>query len=251
MTSVFLSLLVVSVPAAPASPLQGVAPKPQGITAGAVFSKALAHYFEAKSVSGDIRLTQTAKGVSAVVNTKLQYDRPSLVYLMQTQGGSQPATFLLASNGKQFSYSKPLQTMGPPRFLENVTQRGYQQTIGDMYAASIRSLLDRSPILDLAIARKEDMKEVTKHFGDMVIKTKVDSPRGPAYVIEGKYFDVVGEMATGTFGATITEDGDILQLRRVQRFRIPDKLNETIEVLSVWDADLKVNAPTDPTLYKG
>ncbi len=103
--------------------------------AGVLISKAFARYDAAQTVSGTIRLIQEAKGISVQIDTELQYERPSKIYLRQVKGGSDPQQSLLVSDGIKFSFDKPLEALGPARFTEDVTQKGRQQSVGDLYAA--------------------------------------------------------------------------------------------------------------------
>jgi hypothetical protein len=229
-----------------------VAPQtpPANVDAGSLISKALARYYDAKSLVGQIRLTQSAKGVSLTIDTAVQYDRPSMLSIQQAKGGSEPRRASVISDGKQFSYDKPEGTYGQSRFVEFVTQKGYTQTIKDLYGASFRSLVDRSPVLDIAIGRREDLQALKEHLGAKKITGRATVRGTQVYIIEGDYHDKVGAAPTGTFQMMISEAGDIVRFAQIQRFRVPDKTNETIEVMSTWDADLKVDAKTDPTLYR-
>lgn len=234
-----------------ASP-QGVAQQPAAPTldAGALISKAMSHYYEASSVSGQIRLTQSAKGVQLLINTALQFDQPSQISIQQSRTGSAPKQISMVSDGKSFSYDKPEGLMGQNRFREKVMQHGYSQTVRDMYSASSRALLDRSPVLDLIIGRLEDLKVLKGKWGAKKITGRTTLRGVEAVIIEGAYHDMPGAAPTGHFQMVVTEQGDILRYSNTQRYRVPDQTTETIEVLSVWEVDVKVNAKTDPVRYR-
>jgi hypothetical protein len=36
-----------------------------------------------------------------------------------------------------------------------------------------------------------------------------------------------------------------------ERFSVPGHSDQTVDVVSIWDSTLKVNAPTDASLFKG
>ncbi|MGV3618159.1 MAG: hypothetical protein ACO1SV_22765 [Fimbriimonas sp.] len=224
-------------------------PPAPNVEAGSLISKALVRYYDAKSLVGQIRLTQTAKGVSLTIDTTVQYDRPSMLAIQQVKGGSEPRRATVISDGKHFAYDRPEGTYGQSRFVEFVTQNGYTQTIKDLYGASFRSLVDRSPVLDIAIGRREDLQSLKEHLGAKKITGRTKVRGVDVYVIEGDYHDKLGAAPTGTFLLMISDAGDIVRFSQLQRFRVPDKTNETIEVVSTWDADLKVDAKTDSRLY--
>lgn len=234
--------------AAPQEPIQNTAIPPTN--AGALISKAMARYYDAASVSGELHLTQTAKNVQLKIDTTLQFDRPSQIVIQQVRGGSTPKRMSLVSDGRMFAYDRPEGTYGQDRFVEEVTQKGYTQTYRDLYAASSRALVDRSPILDLIIGRREDLKVLQAKWGAKKVTGKTTLRGIEGFVIEGAYHDLPGAPATGQFQMVVTEQGDILRYSNTQRLRVPDQTNETIQILSVWDVDVKVNEKTDPTRYR-
>lgn len=214
-----------------------------------LLGRAIKHYFDATSLAGTIKMTQSAKGLTIGVMTDLQFDRPNKMFLRQTRGGSSPKQMMTISDGKYFTYDKPAERLGPPRFIEAVTQKGYTQDIKEIYAASILACLDRSPVLDILISRRQDLVDLRSHLGSMTVTKTSDSKAGKIYEIEGLYMDLPGEEATGTFQATINEDGDLLSFGRVQRYMVPDKIAETIIIKTTWDVNVKVNVQTNPDLY--
>lgn len=237
----------------PQGAAQGTAP---AVDAGALISKAMAHYYDAKSLSGQIRLTQSAKGVTLTIDTFIQYDRPNQFAIEQARTGAVAKRIFMVSDGKKFSYDRPEGTYGQNRFLEDVTQkdfvskRDYTQSVKDMYSAASRTLLDRSPILDIAIGRREDLTVVRDKWGAKKVTGRTTLRGTEVVVIEGAYHDRPGAAPTGTFQMMVTEQGDILRYGHTQRYRVPDQTNETIEIVSIWDADLKVDAKTDPSRYR-
>lgn len=236
------ALLAMASPQEPA-----VAP---AVDAGGLISKAMAHYYDATSAAGQIHLTQSAKGVKLVIDTQFQFDKPSQLSIQQSRGGAVPKQTSVVSDGNYFSYDRPEGTYGQSRFRELVTQKGYTQTYRDMYNASSRALVDRSPILDMVIGRREDLKSLQGKWGAKKITGRTTLRGIEASVIDGAYHDMPGAAATGRFQMIVTDAGDVLRYSHTQRLRVPDETNETIEILSVWDVDVKVDAKTDPTRYR-
>lgn len=221
------------------------------VSANTLISKAMSRYYDAKSLRGTIQLVQEAKGVSVGILTQIQFDQPGTIYLHQEQGGSQPAQFTLISDGKTFSYDRPGQSLGPRRFVEDVTQHGYSQTFREMYAASVRSILDRSPALDFVIARREDLQAVRERIGAREVSGTVQIAEGKtAYVVSCNWHDIPGEDATGKIQFYIGAEGDLYRIVRTQRYRVADKMAETLVITSTWNLDIAVNAPTNAALYK-
>lgn len=234
---------------------QGAAQAPAP-DAGALISKAFTRYYDAKSLSGQIRLSQSAKGVTLTIDTAIQYDRPNQFLIEQVRNGSTPKRIYAVSDGKKFSYDRPEGTLGQSRFIEDVTQRDqvtkrdYVQNLKEMYSAASRSLLDRSAILDIAIGRREDLAVVRDKWGAKKVTGRTTLRGTEVVVIEGAYHDRPGAAATGTFQMMVTEQGDILRYGHTQRYRVPDQTNETIEIVSIWDVDLKVEVKTDQGRYR-
>lgn len=220
-------------------------------SAGAqLISKAFRRYYDCQSLTGKIRLTQSAKGVTLVIDTEVQFDQPSKLYVRQVRGGSMPKEATIISDGEKFSYTRPYDTLGRPVFQEMVTQHGYTQTVRDMYSVSAKSSLDRSPVLDIAIGRATDLREIRTHWGSPEFKGKTQVNGITANIVEGTYFDIPGEDATGTFQFLISDDGDLIRYGQIQKFGMPNKPTETFLVTSTWDADLHPNAKTNPALYR-
>jgi hypothetical protein len=230
-----------------ATPQQPVASAPD---AGKLISKAMARYFDASSVVGQLNLTQSAKGVQLKIDTTIQFDKPSQLLIHQNRTGAVPKQMTVVSDGKYFVYTRPEGTYGQDRFIEEVTQKGYTQSYRDIYSASSRALVDRSPILDMVIGRREDLKVLQGRWGAKKVTGRTTIRGTEGYVIEGAYHDMAGAPATGEFQIVVTEEGDVLRYSNTQRIRIPDQTNETIQILSVWEVDLKVNTKTDPARYR-
>lgn len=221
------------------------------VTANGLISKAMSRYYDAKTLSGTIQLVQEAKGVSVGISTQIQFDQPSNIYIHQERGGSQPEQYTLVSDGKRFSYDRPGQSLGPRRFVEDVTQHGYRQSFREMYAASVRSILDRSPALDLVIARREDLEALRQRIGARDVSGTVNVGNGKtAYVVTCNWHDIPGEDATGKIQFVIGAEGDLYQVVRTQRYRVADKMAETITITSTWNVNVSVNAATNANLYR-
>ena len=219
--------------------------------AAALISKAMARYYSVPSMAGKIRLTQEAKGVSVVLDTVFQIDRPNKIYLHQERSGRVSESFTMVSDGIKFSYDRPGETLGPGRFTEYARQQGRDLTYRDMYTAALRSVIDRSPALELVIGRDEDLEDLRSHLGSKAVTGTTSVDGQDAYIIEGLWHDLPGEQATGKFRLVIGPEGDLYKFVRTQRFHVPDKLKEIFMVTSTWEVNVKIGTKNDESLYKG
>lgn len=219
------------------------------VSAGSLISRVIRHYYDAKSLAGTIKLVQSTKGVSLSIDTDIQFDRPDKFFLRQVRGGTSPKRMTTVSDGKYFSYDKPSEKIGPPRYYEAVTQHGYTQSIGEIFGLSALSCLDRSPVLDVLVGRRSDLEYLRARLGTMSVTKTTNTSTGKIYEIEGLYMDLPGEEPTGRFQITVTDGGDMLRFIKIQRYRVDDVLKETLVITSTWDVHVKVDVKTDPSLY--
>ncbi len=227
---------------------QGQAPvSPQQITPSSIVQKMLSKYAGADSMYGRIKLTQTSSGAKVVIDTELQFDKPSKIFLRQVRQSSEPRSWLVLSDGVLFSYDKPDLILGSPRFVEKVKQGFSSQTFREMYGAAARSIGDKSPILDIAVGRPDDMRAIMNQWATMKIHSRVKLKETEVTAIVGDFREGSDAPVSGSYEAYISDDSEFLRFVLKQKFAVPN--NQTVEVVSIWDADLKVNSPTDVKLY--
>lgn len=231
-------------------------PKPVVLDASAadLVSTCFQHYYDAKSLSGRIHLTQTAQNTTISIDTDIAFDRPSQLFIDQRRSGSRPGHWVAASDGNVFSYNKPDGVLGPTRLREPVMQPdGRVQTIPEMYAAlgGQNSLGERSPILDIAIANPDSLKDLKNRWTNLRRNGAATVRNQTVNVVLGDYTPVPGQGATGSFEMDITPSGDILRFILKDRYAVPGHPEMgPVDVISNWEADLKVNAAVDKKLYK-
>ncbi|MFZ4506705.1 MAG: hypothetical protein ACOYON_03295 [Fimbriimonas sp.] len=207
--------------------------------AATLITKMFRHYSEAQTLTGQIRWIQRAKGIAIQTDTDVAFERPSKLYIKQTQNGSEPKTWLITSDGKLFSYNKPEVLRGPEsRLVEPVFASGVSQSIRDIYAVGIRSIGDKSVPLDIAISRREDLSTLRGQWATFQVVGKEKLRETNCYVIEGKWREDPGMRPTGTYQLWLSPDGDILRFALKELFASPQG---EIEVTSTWDASLVVN----------
>lgn len=243
----FCAMLAMQQDGQAAAPATAVRPD----TAGKLMSLVFDHYARATSLSGHIHLTQAAKGVTLPIDTDIAFDMPSMLLVRQSKGGQNPRRTTILSDGKKFYYDRPEGIYGRDRFEENVLQRAGQQDVRSMYGTAAQTLVDRSEVIDIAFGRNVDLNEVRAHWLTVKFGAKATVRGIEGNTIEGDYTDEPGQSATGTYSMVVTDAGDILRYTTKCRYSLPTTPPESVEVTSVWDVDLKVNAKNDPKIYRG
>jgi len=226
----------------------GVVPQKTG--AAQIMSKVFGRYASAQSISGTIKMAQSAKNVTVNILSELQYDRPSKIYLHQTRDGSKPRQWLLVSDGKLFAYDRPEGVLGRDRFPENVTQNGIEQKISDIYVASALSLGDMNAMLDVAICHPNRLNILRSQWATLSYQGRVTLNGDLVHKISGQYRENPTAPVSGQYEIYVNEDGDFLRYIVNERFMFPGQSKEPVDVKTVWDSTLKVGAKTDPALYR-
>src|SRR5205823_3210391 len=84
----------------------------QSTTAGQLITKMLGYYHDANTLTGTIVLTATDGAGTANLNTRVQFEKPSKLFIEQTLGGRNPQSWYVTSDGVNFTYSSPDNLMG-------------------------------------------------------------------------------------------------------------------------------------------
>lgn len=233
--------------------LQGQVPQ-EAPTAGAVISKMLAHYTGASSLVGQIRLTVTAMKVSSTLDTIVQFEKPSFVFVRQFAEATPTDVRLIVSDGKHFSYNmKPI--FGSPkgdRLIEAVNQNGIIQTCQDIFGAGAQGLKDRNLPLDLAFGKRADLQYRRNQWATHEMLGHEQVGGVDTYVIGGDWREYATALVTGTYKMWITDAGDLLKYQEtglvLPNPEVAGQLGAQ-QVTSTWDVDLKIGAQTDHTLF--
>jgi hypothetical protein len=220
-----------------------------------IMSRMFAHYAEANSVVGTIRMTQSAQGKAVHTQTELQFERPSKIFLRQVRDGLKGRQWLLTSDGNTFSYNRPDdEDYGRDRYVEYVTQHNKALTISEEMLAAYKSLGDVNPILESTVASKEWLTRLTQQWATLVYHGRATVNGKDVAEVTGEYRDTNLVKVSGTFSAYVTDEGELVryQLKQIMQVGNPTNPRETIpvEVVTTWDSDLKLNGRTDPTLYR-
>lgn len=230
-------------------------------SAAALISNMFGKYVGAKTLEGTIALTQSARGVAVKTTTALAYERPSRIVLVQRQGGTSPKSSQIVSNGEKFVYSRPDQLITQNDFLGELVkpdERRPAQTVGDLYTIVASGLPDRSPILDIMVARREDLEFVKNQFRSFSYAGRAQLGTVNVHVIKGKWKEnQMLEAGVGDFELYISDEGDLVRYVLKQIYAVPGAIQngrripagDPIEVVSTWDASVVVNGAIKPEKF--
>lgn len=231
-------------------------------TAKDLIQKMLVTYHEAKTLTGSVHLTVSAQGAgSASLNTNIQYERPSKLYLFQKKQVSNPEPdvplqWLITSDGNMFSYQVPNDKWASApglRLVEPVNNPRVSkpQTIANIYAASSKSIGDRSMPLDIAIADRNDLIYRRGQWIDYALTGQKEINGRTGSIIKGKLRMYSGAEQAGEYQMVVTKEGELLQYVEQVKVATGDGPNPPFTTItSQWNVDFKVNGKVDPALFK-
>ncbi len=213
-------------------------------------SKVFEHYASGKSISGTVTLTQTAMTAKISVVSKLAMKRPGWIYLNQVRNSSEPRTVLLVSDGSSFAYDTPEDVIQQKRLLEKVTGVEGDATY-EAFHAFQATTVDRSPIIDIAIAARPLLEDLTATFVSIKNGPKANVGGDECDVIEGSWRANKLSAATGTYKIYITKDYSIKRyvVSQAMSFNSGKGKVQEFNVNSTWDSTLKLDQPIDPKIF--
>jgi len=221
-------------------------------SASELISRMLARYDGAQCVVGTIAMSQEAKGAVVTTETDLQYQRPNKIYLRQEEHSSQGRSFLLTSDGKTFSYDSPPDYPGRHKRFEEFTYNQYKQLdLGEMYTATLNSIVDPNHLLNIAIGRKGDLERFAAQLSDyrLVASQKVGDEM--IYEIIGKYALFPNSAPSADFDMYITSAGDFRKFSIRQLYGVPKHPEMApIPVTTTWVSTLQINGKPNDSLFK-
>jgi hypothetical protein len=135
-------------------------PEPKTLISGMI-----KHYYEAKSISGRTTSVQTALDARVTTVTEMDIRQPDCFRIAQARDGSAARSWLLVSNGTIFTYDKPDQVKGKPRFAEPLFQNGKKMTNREIYQVISGSIGDKNAAIDIAFGRAEDLRALVNLWG--------------------------------------------------------------------------------------
>ncbi|HEY0867518.1 MAG TPA: hypothetical protein VGE01_09070 [Fimbriimonas sp.] len=250
MVATLLAVLLVQSPQDPV-----VAPSPS-----ALLTKTIARYADAKTVRGTITMSQSAKDKTVRIETVLQTEKPAKVYLKQAQKGGDSDTCLLTSDGRSFSFD-PIQSnvlrmkrgeeplVGPDGTpVINVTT-GLPLGLPDIYIAMNDRLVDKNIWLDMVFGEKLHMKSMLQKWASLLYRGRHKVRNVDVHAISGAWRELPTSAPGGDFEIYINDQMEVLRYVVTQRVAVPN-VQDPIEVQTIWDADLAVDGPVDPALFR-
>lgn len=220
---------------------------PEQNEAAQLVSRMLAYYNSAKTLSGTIQMTQTAGGKQAVVSTALQAEWPAKLYLRQELKASFGTdSWLVTSDGMVFSYDPPSELEGK-RLAEPVDYGAGNHDIRSIYAATVKSIYDRSTPLDIIIGRKEDLRYRNYQWVNVVVQGEAKIGEDTVTIIGGQWREYGQAPPSATYTMAIDAQN------RLRQFTLREKIgvqNTVQDVTTVWDVNVVKDTPVKPELFK-
>lgn len=223
------------------------------VSASGLVSNMLGRYADAKSMTGTIRFTQSAQRSSVSIETTLQFEKPSKLFIRQQLRSSEPMTWLVVSDGSQFSYNTPENLPGAanlPRLVEQVEQNGVKLDTKGIYKAAASSIGDRSAPLDIVIGHPEDLKGLTYQWATLEYRGRVQLGDETVDLIAGRWRPYGTAPAHGTYEMYLTPSGELRRYVVVETVSAGPENPQMLEVRSVWDVRVAINGKPDPALFK-
>ena len=220
-----------------------------------VVSKVFLKYYNARSLSGTI-VQETTDGKGVVrITTKVNYERPNRVSILQDYKGGNGLMLSLVGDGVKFAYDPPRTAKVKPKPRERLfelvrvertgTNVAFVHGVGEMYHAAHVSLMP-STLLDLAVAHKEHLSDFKINVRTLALQGMVDLGGQKAYYITGQWQPYHGATPTGTYELWVSLGFDLLKFRLVEQY---SDGRTSVKATTTETASLKVNVPVDQTLF--
>lgn len=218
-------------------------------TPGAAVSAMLARYANAEKLSGNITFRQSGADRTLAITTLVQLDRPHKFYLRQERAGAKQMA-IVAADGTMFTYEVPdsLAKQGGERLYELQNQRGVVYTVADIYTIGLPGLLDRSPVLDVLVAKNEHLRYVRGQIANLAWKDDKAPADGANRVIVGDWRAYQNAPISGKYVLTLSPQGDLLHWNLREYVAVPNQ--KPILITSDWSVDVKVGDAGNASLYR-
>lgn len=217
------------------------------MSAGKLISTMFAKYSASAATHGMITMRQSLAGVTVQIDTKVQFESPSKLYIRQDRRSSDPASAIITSDGKYFSYNVPRELSGTTtqkRLVETVAQRGARLGVREIYAITNSSLIDRNLALDVLIGRTEHLRYRKGQWASFALTTGQNG----SYVITGSWREDEATPVTGKFEMNLLKDGTLKRYIVREVVTVEGRAPETIT--TDYQVDLEINSKGSQELYK-
>lgn len=220
------------------------------ITPGQAVSKMLAYYSKSAATAGEIEFNVVVGDVSVKTLTKFQFEEPSMLFIRQYRAaGKGERQAIVTSDGKNFSYDHPQSLNNPQgvkRLFERVKLGDVVMNCKAIYGATVDSLLDRAPYLDICIGRTEDLKYMRNQWASLNY-LDVEHAEG-SYVVGGDWREYGEAEPSAKYQMWISKDFQLEKYMITESVR--DDAGNIHTVVSTWKGKVQIDAKTDKALYK-
>ncbi|MBX3110765.1 MAG: hypothetical protein KF857_02050 [Fimbriimonadaceae bacterium] len=213
-----------------------------------MLSKVILTYRNQVAASGTVNLTISDGRGSKEIKTEFAYEKPSLLFVTQSQTGPGGWTYKAACDGRLVLYDAPLarQVVGlradPTPILDTVRRDdGYLRTVPDLFGL-FRPLLPTAdnPPLDIAFSRKEHLEFLRNQWGSFQTEGK-DKVNGNEVTWIGGDYKPVGTYVAGHWRMAVTPQFEIAKYELRERFsNRPGDATNFVEVTYTFDVSIKL-----------
>lgn len=197
-------------------------------------------YENAKQLSASIRFTQTAAGKQLTVLTQMQYQWPKKLFIQQSQDNPR-LTSLCVADGKYLSYDRPGLTLSARG--ERLAEAQGTTNVGEAYFIFSKSLLDRSAVLDILIARPSDIRDLKYQL----VNGQVEELESGSKLISGDWRPTGKSPVTGRYQLLINSTKDIAAYQVTENVGLPNLGN--VQIVSKWEAQVRFGELADPNRF--
>lgn len=229
----------------------GQSPEAKLPQAAPLVSKMLAKFSAAQEMVGAIVMTQSYEGHKYIVDTSVQFLKPYKLFIKQVSNRTPPEVWVASSTGTQISYDvQPhlKELVKTKRFLESQTEEHEVLKVGEVYHVVSRSIGDRSVPLDIAIGHIDDLKYIRNQWKTMSVKGTAVFNGQDVYEIVGDWRPHLTAGVRGKYAMLIDKNNELKQYSITEMFALGK--SEPKPITTVWDVDLKIDAKSDPALYR-
>lgn len=221
------------------------APKPSELV-----SKCLDKLATAKTMVGSIRFIQTIGNIQVQIDTNLQYELPSRLYLHQSRKSREPWNWAVTSDGVNFSYDAPLHLppYRPIRLTEPVKVGEKSLSCREIYFSTCGMIGDKGAPLDMALGRPEVIRQVLDQWATMTLEGETKVGDKMAYVISGDWREDAKKPVTGKFWIVVSPSGDLHRYQTRETVSFDQALGPQV-VDSTWEVKFELNAKPNPQLF--
>lgn len=215
-------------------------------------SKCLARYSDCKTMTGTIRMVQQAGETRVAIETVLQYEKPSKLYVMQTKYAGESWKWAITSNGEQFSYNAPLEL--PPhdpriRLVEPVKSGNKVLDVRDIFAVGSSTLGDAGFPLVAVLGTPPAVRRALDEWAGMQTTDRTRVGEQDAYVIVGQWRDGAKAQPTGRFRLVIGTEGDLFSYEKEETVSFHPDLAPMV-VRTEWSVRVQPNGTVNPALFR-